>query len=286
MTSPDLRTAPVIHLDTVVVGLDGSHTGRGALDWLERQQSRSVHLVRALSPGLELLEAGFQLDTARWSERSAEELAEHAGRVHRWAESVAFHVVEDQPADALLGIAHRQHADAIVVGTPRPSGRGSLVGADIARLVHRSDVPVVVVPDGSAATDARAVVAGVESPREVGPLLGWIDRVVGDAADVQVLEVLSPTVLALPQSEELARRIEDISVEQLAGALPDGFAGERQVVFQRPIDAYAAMSEQAGLIVVASHHRARWQGFLTGSLVHHLPTVAACPIAIVPVTDR
>jgi nucleotide-binding universal stress UspA family protein len=51
------------------------------------------------------------------------------------------------PAPAILNIAHEAGADLIVVGTRgRSAVAGLLVGSVAHRLLHLSDLPVLVVP--------------------------------------------------------------------------------------------------------------------------------------------
>lgn len=55
------------------------------------------------------------------------------------------HMIEERPADAILGVAQREHADLIVVGS---RGRGlsgrALLGSVSTRVVHHAPCAVLV----------------------------------------------------------------------------------------------------------------------------------------------
>jgi nucleotide-binding universal stress UspA family protein len=58
----------------------------------------------------------------------------------------------DSPAEALLNVAHREHADLLVVGANGHGGiSGRVLGGLIRRVTHRARQPVVVVPPDWAA---------------------------------------------------------------------------------------------------------------------------------------
>jgi nucleotide-binding universal stress UspA family protein len=62
---------------------------------------------------------------------------------------VAHHcvVVDGDPVNALLNAAQEQTADLVVVGRRGASGHPeTLIGSTSGQLVHRADIPVVVVP--------------------------------------------------------------------------------------------------------------------------------------------
>ncbi len=62
--------------------------------------------------------------------------------------AVEVELVRDRPVESLIRVAEARSADAIVVGHGgRGPMRGALLGSITYEIVHRSPVPVVVVPD-------------------------------------------------------------------------------------------------------------------------------------------
>lgn len=286
------RTA-VVDLDTVVVGIDDDPTA--TLAWLGRQRIRRVQLVHAISPAVELLEAGFQVDVRSQVAASNERLGDLASELHQFVDEVSCQVVEDSIPSALTRAATSSGASAIVIGSGRRHGPGTLVGAEVGRVIHRSQLPVFVVPEREAVRptpphDAdevvRRVVVAVDEFGDAVPLLEWVHDAIAPDATVDVLAAVSPTVLAVADAPESMRSIERVLRHRLEELLPDGFRGDAGVEFQHPIDAYAEASTRASVLVLASRRRGRIEGVLTGSVVHHLPVISSCPIALVPLAER
>ena len=104
------------------------------------------------------------------------------------------------PWSAVLELAHDQSVDAIVCGA---RGRGAfaraLLGSTSTSLLHHSDLPLLVVPDGAGGLDGPAVLAydGSESSERAiavaGELLAGRRTVVVHAWHSQYRRGLSPT---------------------------------------------------------------------------------------------
>jgi len=284
---PTATDAGVTRFRGVVVGDDGSPASHAAIGWVARQAPVSVQLVRAISPGLELLEAGFQLDSTPMHQRAADELERAAMALPPEIE-VTSHLIDDSPSKALVDTAHRSEADAIVIGINGHERFGSIVGANVGRLLHLSDVPVIVVPEAAGETGRRSdgpplVVVGSDDPAELRDLIAWATHCIVAGVEVEAVLTLSPTLLAIPDTADLALEIERHARARLVTTLPADFTGTRDVVFHHPVTALADASERAELVVVPSRRHARMRGFLVGSIAHHLPTMTHCPVAIVPV---
>jgi nucleotide-binding universal stress UspA family protein len=272
-----------LRIGNVVVGDDGSPTSRAALRWAVTHVSGDVEVVRALSPGLELLESGFQIDTSRQVERAWRDVAWAIGELGDDAERAHARVIEDEAPLALLDAAHRLGADAIVVGSNGHARFGDLVGANLGRLLHLGDVPVVVIPEPR----ARPVDDGGRGPIVVGVgggpdderhLLDWVARTAPGRA-VTLLHAISPAALAIVGDS--AVRLQHSAARHL-DALADG-RFETSIVVEHPLDALVSASANASMVVVGSHRSTRTAGFLIGSIAQHLPALAACPVAVVPI---
>ena len=135
--------------DCIVVGVDGSPSSAAALDWVDRQlaEDGGLHVVHAFSPGTELLLAAMRVDWVPLRAQAQQNLDGPWTHPLRESDrSFETHLVEDDPADALLRTASRYRADLIAVGahgTPIPHGH--LLGGVTKKLLHHTQIPVVVV---------------------------------------------------------------------------------------------------------------------------------------------
>jgi nucleotide-binding universal stress UspA family protein len=134
----------------LIVGYDRSDCARAAL-------GAAIELARALGDRVVVAYAEAPPDSLRGEEwkvhRQAlreigeEALAEALERVRAAGVEVDSELVTLKPAEALLALAGRRDARMIVVGT---HGEGPIAGAILGsvphKLLHRSPVPVLVVP--------------------------------------------------------------------------------------------------------------------------------------------
>jgi len=147
---------------TIVLGYDASDCAKAAL-------ARAIDLLKATGDGKAVvvvaypLSAGYvppgmstapmlmgpelqgQIDSL---EESAREQAEEAATELRDAGiDVETEVAVDSAADALIDAAGRHEADLIAVGTHGEGAiSGALLGSTSYRLIHRSRVPLLIVP--------------------------------------------------------------------------------------------------------------------------------------------
>jgi nucleotide-binding universal stress UspA family protein len=134
----------------IVVGHDGSDGARRALG-VAVDLARAGEGVRLVLAYVEQEIVGkgaapmpvtadeLEADIRREAETLAAQGVDATVHVHR--------AVLGGPAPAILNIAHEAGADLIVVGTRgRSAVAGLLVGSVAHRLLHLSDLPVLVVP--------------------------------------------------------------------------------------------------------------------------------------------
>ena len=113
-------------------------------------------------------------EAEREARETAEQGVERAGELGLEAEVVP--VGASTPAwSALLEAAHRLGADVLACGT---RGRGAfaraVLGSTSSSLLHQSDVPLLVVPDGAGALDGPVVAAydGSEGAKRAIEVIG------------------------------------------------------------------------------------------------------------------
>jgi nucleotide-binding universal stress UspA family protein len=132
----------------IIVGYDGSDGSRAALDVaLDVGSTFGDRVVLAFGYHVQKL-GGEVLDYAKAVRERAEEAAEHG--VHQaQAKGVEVEsvVIERHPAEVLAELGKERGARMIVVGTHGEAPlKGAIVGSTSHKLLHLSEVPVLVVP--------------------------------------------------------------------------------------------------------------------------------------------
>lgn len=144
-----------MNVNTVVVGVDGSECAQRALDAaLEiTEAGGTVHVVSAYdAPSNHRVALAFASVPEEYK-RDIDLLAEPRAIVERAAKSVADqgfnavqHLIDNDPASAILSTAEETNADMIVVGS-RGLGRASQVvrGSISTKIAHHSPVDFMVI---------------------------------------------------------------------------------------------------------------------------------------------
>jgi nucleotide-binding universal stress UspA family protein len=153
--------AGVVTLERIVVGLDGSEGSAIALGWAidlakaVDAEIVAVHVydvplpVIAPTAGVPLGIGVDQLELERMLRESAEEALSTEWSAQLDGAGVRYRrlLVEGTPGDVLLEVAERERASLLVTGR---RGRGAIVsllaGSVSAHLVHRSRIPVAIIP--------------------------------------------------------------------------------------------------------------------------------------------
>ncbi len=180
--APGSGSRPVAPLQRVVVGLDGSPLSVDAAAWAAARvpEGGVVHLVHGIRPSAELAAAAFQSE-GEAARRAAEADLEGpwAGPARATGRAVVTHLVEDDPARAVLRVAAAVDATAIVVGMHGAGGGHlPLLGAVARKILHRSNLPMVV---------AHPAGPGTAAPRPGDRPLVVVGVGYGDASDLAVL---------------------------------------------------------------------------------------------------
>lgn len=185
-------------------------------------------------------------------------------------------------------------ADGIVVGQ-RGHTRWSQrqVGDVAAKLLHRSDVPVIVVgEDAPIAEQAGPVVVAVNRPTTpMNPELKWAIRFARERSTPLVLAAALEPISFIDSEFEWTmddvrgalRTQMDALVQSIRSAAPD-LDVKSKVRDGVAADTIAAITKgvDASLVVIGSHHPGPVAGFFGASVARHLPTLVTCPTVAVP----
>lgn len=241
------------------------------------------------------------------SRREADETAERAVQQARTlgldAEGVT--VAPSAPAWAtLLDAAHRLDADVLICGT---RGRGAfaraLLGSTSSSLLHHTDLPLLVVPDGGGALDGPAVLAydGSDGARRtvdvVGHLLGGRATVVVHGWEPMYYGGLSaPAVAAggIDAPVEIVVQLHQAVVDRAAATTGEGVAAARAAGLDAVGDTVesdngiwrgvlaAARAHGGSVIATGSRGLGRARSVLVGSVSSGLVQNAELPVLVVP----
>jgi nucleotide-binding universal stress UspA family protein len=135
----------------VVLGYDDSDSARHALSWVirfARTADATVHVVHVVPSSQEWTLAAAQIDPDPLRHTSEDLLA------HRWTAPLRdadveyrAEVVVGDPVESLLAAADADHAELIAVGASHHGLIGEVLTGSVALgLLHRSRIPMVVVP--------------------------------------------------------------------------------------------------------------------------------------------
>ncbi|WP_406306479.1 universal stress protein [Streptomyces sp. NBC_00885] len=284
----------------LVVGVDGSESSLGAVDWAVEEAARHGVPLRLVYASLWERYEGER--PSHSVDRPAERvLADNivgtaAERAHRRdpGVKVSTEVVPDEAVTALLTKGH--NAFAVVTGSRGRGGlAGLLLGSVSLAVASRADCPVIVVRGDDAALSGshRRILLGVDEAargtsaldfafREAQARRCTLDAVrawrcpahettdhpllTGDAAKFH--EMRAATAL----DEALGKAVEDHPDVLVRRTTLEGPA--RKVLLER--------SAAADLLIVGAQRRQGHFGLQLGRLAHAALHHAACPVAVVP----
>jgi nucleotide-binding universal stress UspA family protein len=208
------------------------------------------------------------------------------------------------PWAALLDAAHRLGADVLACGT---RGRGAfaraLLGSTSSRLLHHTDVPLLVVPDGGGALDGPAVAAydgsqgATRAIEVVGRLLSGRPTVVVHAWEPVFHRSLVTRALAAAPVDDLRDTVADLQkhlADSAAARTQDGVAAARAAGLDAVGEtiesdegawravAAAARTHGASVIATGTRGLGAARSALLGSVSSGLIQNAELPILVVP----
>lgn len=139
--------------ETIVVGTDGSDTAQQAVAEavrLAKALDGELHVVTAFEPVRGAKLVGAPEGAARFYGPLTNDLArstidDAASRIRAAGVSVEAHMVQKDPADALLEVADQVGASMIVVGSQGMTGARRLLGSVPNKVSHEAKCNVLIV---------------------------------------------------------------------------------------------------------------------------------------------
>jgi nucleotide-binding universal stress UspA family protein len=276
---------------TVLVGYDGSETGRAALAYAAQRVGPGgrvvvAHVVAAPTAFIDTQYHEVSLRRARErGEASMRDVEDLLGGV-----TAELQVAEGPPGRTLVELAREAGADEIVVGSRGFGGGRAMLGSVAHALLHETDRPVVILTrraaERQAASALPAQVVGYDgSPAARAALDYGFVRAHGHVTVVYAYDAPSSFLgaayfgEALTDSQMRGRELLD-ELQSQDGLGPDV---EFDLFEGPPAEAVAsaAMPRDADEIIVGSRGLGRFRGAF-GSVSHALLHEADRPVVVVP----
>lgn len=243
-------------------------------------------------------------EKTRLRERGEEILAEIEELASEIGQSITTELREGKPAVQICEYASKQDTALIVMGRQGETGLGKrLLGGVTERVLHRGDIPVLVVPDGD-----RTMKDEIEWSRILLPTDGSENAEEATQHGVTVAQHSGATIHILNVvdlqaaggvfnagglEKEFVQRLEERGkeavnriakeVEETASDLDVEMAVKRSTSFDGVVAGLReyAMDNQIDLIVMGSHGRSTVERQLLGSVTSTLLRTADVPILVV-----
>lgn len=289
--------------DHVVVGVDGSHFARHAVNWAADEavlRGARLELLHAWDPKAFGAHDWYG-DLLR--DAGAETLRTEAARVRRWhAElTVTTQMAHGNAATVLADASTR--AGLLVVGRRGLGGfAGMLMGSVSRSLAGHSACPLLVAPadergdtDGSVA--GRGIVVGVADTSCVPAVAVGFAEASLRRLPVRVVHAWSLPPVPMfglvatqpPPGDEVfraARHDAEAMLRQVVEPVGEHYPDVHEtaeVVNRTPADALVGLSADAVLVVVAAHRRRHGVGWTLGPVGYAVLHHARSPVLLVPV---
>jgi nucleotide-binding universal stress UspA family protein len=165
----------------------------------------------------------------------------------------------------------------VVLGSPRHRGAGGkLLGDTVETVIHETEVPVVVVPEGHETREGGVDVVGVAfAPTEEGRAALQTAAALARAASARLraIEVIDEARggEAPATSPELHEALSQLDIDAAA----ESVSGD-------PVESLVAATSAVDLLVMGSRARGARRAVMLGSVSRKVAEEAACPVLIVP----
>ncbi len=289
--------------DRVLIPVDGSEAasraaaaGISVADLFDAE----VAVVTVVDTGLLDLRGDAEVERLRESERSV--LEDVTAEADRRGITAASTVLEGNPAERIAGYADEWDADLVVTGRQGHTGLGKrILGGVTERVLHWSDVPVLVVPEAGTPVDAefdRVLVPtdGSENAEaaveDAGAVAGATGATV-DAVYVLDLQAAGGPFSAGGLDRQFVERLEsrgeaalDRVADRLAAVAPDvevstALVRKKDFSGVAPLIRDYATDQDVDLVVMGSHGRSNLARQVLGSVTSGVLRTVDVPVLVV-----
>lgn len=275
---------------TVVVGIGAAHGVDGVLAHagaLLRETDAEIHLVHA-APWSPFLEGEVVIPDTRAATYAAIARELRDGGRQAFGREVACHVVDEEPAAALLRIARERGADLVVVGGGVRRGyAGPLWGSVAQRVARDADRPVLLLRGDAPREWQRALFTGDLSPLSRSVHEAGV-RILGGLTPAEVearsLLVLSWALPPHPLSPEAIQRAGDAELRDFLASVPSPVPIAPVVRVGEPASEILAEAEAwlPDVVVLGTHGRSLLPRILLGSVAEGVLRRADVNVLVVP----
>jgi nucleotide-binding universal stress UspA family protein len=242
-----------------------------------------VHVLRAARPGTIDIAAADEL---RW----LRELSSEYGM----APSARVAVLDGDPTEALVGAAHAEDAEFVVVGSRGLHELGDAVlGSVSCALMRTAPCPVVVAPPALDVPlmpmSLRPVVCGVEgSDRDQPTLRLGADLALRLGSDLHAVHAFDPRPVApgptavVPPTLSVLTEAAEATLEH--AVVEAGVEARRRLVSPPAVEGLVRVADEtgAGLLVVGAPGRGKLGSAILGSVAIVLAAEARVPVVVLP----
>jgi nucleotide-binding universal stress UspA family protein len=275
----------------IVVGVDGSEGSHRALEWAAGVASSvdsPVLAIHAYSPWTGWVMAVPPFDMSDYRRAVEQEMNDWCGPIEDAGVSHGCSLVEEDAATALLDAADLDDARMIVVGAHGHSRWSAhLLGSVTAKLLHRSPVPLAVIPQEPSAPVDGGILCGVDGSAGSATALRWAAGLASETDDELRAASVVPLELWHEQPFFGDEGVGDVT-DRLRGfaeriADETGVPIKTEVLTGDPGGELVALGDRAGLLVVGDRGHTSVGEIVFGSVSRHCATHATRPVVVVPV---
>jgi nucleotide-binding universal stress UspA family protein len=284
----------------IVVGVDGSDTGRAAVEYaadLAARRGVPLHVVHAFEPSQYDLRpmGGVRPETTSVMRKGAERLMDQTVEVLAFAYPDLEVIARVEPGSAELKLIEESETAAIVVVGARGTGgfAALLVGSTTLHIATHAHCPVIAVPvPDEHAGPRHGIVVGVDGSELSEDAIGFAFEMAAETGQPLIaLHAWSDPartgvgmMMPLVYDPELVSKEEEVVLaESMAGwteKYPDVPVTHR-VVNGHAVYSLVGAAADAQLLVVGSHGRGDFRSMLLGSVGHGVLHHAKVPVAII-----
>ena len=277
----------------VVVGLDGSEHSRRALSWATANTAGPICLVVSWSTpwwGMSAPLGGTPAPVPppdSYFEESSKQIIEEAQPLLDGASTVPALIRRGHAGQTLVEVANDRGRLLVVGSRGRGAIASTLLGSVSGYCASRSEVPMVIVPEGEVAT-ARRIVVGVDGSANSDAALLWaIDNSSADAVIV-ALGAWAPPMsydgALLVQIDDLEEQYEQL-VSEAVGRAKEARPGAGQTIevdVQLGDPRHVLRAAGGDQIVIGARGHRGLEYLMMGSTASALSHQPLVPTVIVP----